>query len=88
MPQTTDWEIRGAESQTIFGTAYMPDDAPVGCAIVAHGFKGYKDFRMIPAFAAEHCRAGLVAHPCDWPFSSARHYEQGRSVFVPISWVG
>ncbi len=69
MSQTTDWEIRGAESQTIFGTAYEPDDAPIGCAIVAHGFKGYKDFRMIPAFAAALCRAGLVAHAFNFSHS-------------------
>lgn len=69
MSQTTDWEIRGAESQMIFGTAYTPDDAPIGCAIVAHGFKGYKDFRMIPAFAAELCRAGLVAHAFNFSHS-------------------
>jgi len=32
-------------------------------------------------------RAGLVARPCDWVFSSARYYEQGRSVRVPVRWV-
>ena len=32
-------------------------------------------------------RAGLVAQPCDWAFSSARYYEQGRSVGVPIRWI-
>jgi putative transposase len=32
-------------------------------------------------------RAGLTARPCDWPWSSARYYEQGRSVGVPISWL-
>ena len=32
-------------------------------------------------------RAGLVARPCDWAFSSARHYELGRSVGVPIRWI-
>ena len=32
-------------------------------------------------------RAGLVRQPTDWPWSSARHYEQGKSVGVPISWV-
>jgi putative transposase len=32
-------------------------------------------------------RAGLIAHPCDWAFSSARYYEQGRSVGVPIRWI-
>lgn len=30
-------------------------------------------------------RAGLVAHPCDWPWSSARSYELGRTVGVPVS---
>lgn len=32
-------------------------------------------------------RAGLVARPCDWAFSSARYYEAGRSVGVPIRWI-
>jgi len=32
-------------------------------------------------------RAGLVAKPCDWAYSSARYYEQGRSVGVPIRWI-
>ena len=32
-------------------------------------------------------RAGLVATACDWPWSSARYYEQGRSVGVPIHWI-
>ena len=32
-------------------------------------------------------RAGLVCKACDWPFSSARWYEQGQSVSVPIQWI-
>lgn len=32
-------------------------------------------------------RAGLVQRPCDWPWSSARYYEQGRSVGVPVQWI-
>ena len=31
-------------------------------------------------------RAGPVRTACDWPFSSARYYDQGRSVGVPIGW--
>jgi putative transposase len=31
-------------------------------------------------------RAGLVSKPCDWPWSSARHYEACRPVGVPIAW--
>jgi putative transposase len=33
-------------------------------------------------------RAGLVAHPCDWAWSSARYYEQGLVVGVPVGWNG
>ena len=32
-------------------------------------------------------RTGLVQMPCDWRGSSARWYEQWRSVGVPIHWV-
>ncbi len=32
-------------------------------------------------------RAGLVEHPCDWAWSSARWYELRQSVGVPISWL-
>jgi putative transposase len=32
-------------------------------------------------------RQGLVERPADWKWSSARWYEQGQSVGVPISWV-
>ena len=32
-------------------------------------------------------RAGLVEEPCQWPWSSARYYEQGRSVGVPVEWI-
>ena len=32
-------------------------------------------------------RAGLVARPCDWRFSSARWYEERRRVGVPIRWI-
>jgi putative transposase len=31
-------------------------------------------------------RAGLVARPCEWPWSSARYYESGRTVGVPVGW--
>ena len=31
--------------------------------------------------------AGLVEQACDWQWSSARHYEQWKSVGVPLGWV-
>ena len=32
-------------------------------------------------------RAGLVEDPCQWPWSSARYYEQGRPVGVTVGWI-
>jgi putative transposase len=32
-------------------------------------------------------RAGLVQHPCEWPWSSARYYTWGRSVGVRVGWL-
>lgn len=32
-------------------------------------------------------RAGFVEKPTDWLWSSARWYENGRSVGVPLSWI-
>jgi putative transposase len=32
-------------------------------------------------------RAGLVERAIDWPWSSARWYERGQSVGVPIQWI-
>ena len=33
-------------------------------------------------------RAGLVARPEDWRWSSAGYYATGRSVGVPVAWLG
>ncbi len=32
-------------------------------------------------------RAGLVEDACQWRWSSARHYELGESVGVPLEWI-
>jgi putative transposase len=32
-------------------------------------------------------RAGLAQCPCDWRWSSARYYELGKSVGVPVEWI-
>lgn len=32
-------------------------------------------------------RAGLVERPADWKWSSARYYEHGEDVGVPIEWI-
>ena len=55
-----------------------------------YAFNLYSDEKVREKLTYMHenpVRAGLVARPCDWPFSSARFYEQGRSVGVPIRWI-
>ena len=32
-------------------------------------------------------RAGLVKQACQWRWSSARYYERGKSVGIPIRWI-
>jgi putative transposase len=51
-------------------------------------FSETKVFEKLQYMHEDPVRAGLVARPVDWPWSSARWYEDGRSVGVPIGWVG
>ena len=48
-PTTTDWTIPGADGEAIHGTAHpCLKGAPRACVLMAHGFKGYKDYGFIP----------------------------------------
>jgi dienelactone hydrolase len=58
----TDWTIPGAEGEPIIGNCHLPDGEPAGVVLVAHGFKGYKDYGMCPPIARECAAAGFVAH--------------------------
>ena len=57
---------------------------------------GYYDLNLLIKGKAEEklvymhqnpVRAGLVVKPCDWPWSSARLYESGQTVGVPVGWL-
>ena len=52
---TTQWTLPGADGQPILGNTHVPDDSrgapPAGVLIVAHGFKGYKDYGFFPRLA-------------------------------------
>jgi pimeloyl-ACP methyl ester carboxylesterase len=57
------WSIPGAEGQPIIGNTHMPAGRPRGVIVIAHGFKGYKDYGMFPRIARECAAHGdLVAH--------------------------
>ncbi|WP_145257617.1 REP-associated tyrosine transposase [Planctomycetes bacterium Pan216] len=56
-----------------------------------HVFNVYEDAKLLEKLAYMHAnpvRANLVDHPLDWPWSSARWYELGKEVGVPISSIG
>jgi pimeloyl-ACP methyl ester carboxylesterase len=50
---TTDWTIPGAEGEQILGTTHpCASGEPRACVLLAHGFKGYKDYGFIPVLTA------------------------------------
>lgn len=57
-----DWSITGAEGESILGNTHVPDHAALGSLLIAHGFKGYKDYGFFPYLAAEASRRRLTAH--------------------------
>ncbi len=64
------WSIPGADNQLILGDAHLPDDEkPLATALIAHGFKGYKDYGMLPRVAAELAGAGCLAHRLNFSHS-------------------
>ncbi|MDG1899961.1 MAG: hypothetical protein P8I74_08870 [Phycisphaerales bacterium] len=62
---TLDWSIdssSGGASRPIIGTTHSPECEPRGHVLIAHGFKGYKDYGFIPWLAQHAARCGFVAH--------------------------
>jgi putative transposase len=55
-----------------------------------YNFNPYSPHKVEEKLAYMHAspvRTGLVARPCDWPWSSARSDELGRTVGVPVGWL-
>lgn len=56
-----------------------------------YGFNLYSPAKVEEKLTYMHLnpvRAGLVERAVDWPWSSARWYEERRTVGVPITWLG
>lgn len=60
--EVTNWQIKGSDSQTIYGNTHLPKTDPVGVLICCHGFKGYKDYGFLPVLCDHAARHGLIAH--------------------------
>lgn len=62
MNAVQQWTIHGADGQEILGNVHIPDGVARGVVIIAHGFKGYKDYGMFPRIAQTVAAAGFIAH--------------------------
>jgi len=62
MSTVSSWSIAGAEGEPILGNCHLPAGAARGVIIIAHGFKGYKDYGMFPVIARACAAGGLIAH--------------------------
>ncbi len=62
MASITDWTIPGADGEAIVGNCHRPEGESRGVILIAHGFKGYKDYGMFPRLARASADAGLIAH--------------------------
>jgi REP-associated tyrosine transposase len=55
-----------------------------------YGFNVFSRRKMEEKLTYMHqnpVRAGLARQPCEWRWSSARYYELGKSVGVPVGWI-
>ena len=62
--QTLDWSIPGSDGQPILGNTHLPSPkTPVrGTLLICHGFKGYKDYGILPGIAHHAAMDGHIAH--------------------------
>lgn len=59
---TSDWSIEGSRGETIFGTTHQHVGECRGVVLVAHGFKGYKDYGMFPWLSIQLSSEGFEVH--------------------------
>ncbi|UCD75581.1 MAG: alpha/beta fold hydrolase [Phycisphaerales bacterium] len=62
MSAIKSWTIPGAAGELIFGNGHLPAGRPEGVVLIAHGFKGYKDYGMFPRLARHSAESGFIAH--------------------------
>lgn len=73
---TVDWSIgstSGGDSRPIIGTTHSPACEPRGHVLIAHGFKGYKDYGFIPWLAQHAAQCGFLAHRFNFSHAGMDH---------------
>ena len=59
---STAFTIVNDHGLEILGDTHVPEGEPIACAIIVHGFKGYKDYGFIPLLAHDLCARGVLVH--------------------------
>ena len=71
--KNTDWEMEGSRGETIYGTTHGAYASPKGVVLMAHGFKGYKDYGMFPWLATQFSNDGYIVHRFNFSHSGMRN---------------
>jgi len=61
MHETASWTITNDHGLEILGDTHLLE-SPTACAIILHGFKGYKDYGFIPVLASMLADSGVLVH--------------------------
>ena len=59
---STPFTIINEHGLEILGDTHLPDQDTVACAVILHGYKGYKDYGFIPLLAHDLCERGILVH--------------------------
>ena len=73
MAATQDWKIRNASGLPIIGTTHLVEGSPRGVVLLAHGFRGYKDYGFIPLLAQRLADERYLAHRFNFSHSGMGH---------------
>lgn len=56
------WTLNNTHGLDLLGDTHVPEGDPIACAIIIHGYKGYKDYGFIPIMAHDLCLRGVLVH--------------------------
>ena len=85
MAGTQDWKIDTASGSSLIGTTHLVEDPPKGVVLLAHGFRGYKDYGFIPVLAQRLADEGFLSHRFNFSHSGMDH---GHGHFNPDTFSG
>lgn len=82
MSATNNWIIENRSGLPIIGTTHLVEEAARGVVLLAHGFRGYKDYGFIPLLAKKLAAEGYLAHRFNFSHSGMTH---GHGEFDPVT---